>query len=452
MLPTNIIAKFRGSLLACTALLGMSSVTIAGDAPSVLDIQHWETEQGAQVYFYPTSNLPMVDIRVSFDAGSARDPEALEGTAALVSAMLTEGSDGQSASTMAYRFAELGAEISTGVGSENASVRLRSLSQSQYLNPAVSLFNKTLSAPNFAADTFEREQRQQLQSISARQQSPRALAIDALREVMFAGHPYAHPTTGTVESVERITLEDVQDFYQRYYVAANADVVIVGDVDRNQAEALADSVLAGLPAGQAAPALPEVSGLAESLVKHVPFPSEQSTVFVAYNGIARQHEDYFPLYVGNHIFGGGGFASRLNAELRQKRGLAYSVSSFLMPMRAGGVYAMSIQTRNDAVKEAVALMQTQLQAFIDQGPEAEELKDAIANITGGFPLRLDSNSKITGQIGALAFYGLPLDYFDQYVDHIRAVDSTAIQAAFAKHIDLDEVAVIVVGPEAPEQP
>lgn len=451
LLIKKTLQTMRASVLAGVSAVGLITATNAlAENESVLAIEHWQTKNGADVYFYPTENLPMVDVRVSFDAGSVRDPETQQGTAALTRALLTEGSGEKTAAQMAQGFAELGAQLNTNIALENVTLRLRSLSQPQYLEPAVDLFNQTLTKPAFKEDTFARELRRQKQSVVARGQSPRALATDGLREAMFADHPYANLTAGDEQSLENISQADIQAFYEQYYVARNADVVIVGDLTRSAASELAEQVLEGLPMGESAPSLPKPVMPEAPQVKHIAFPSEQSTVYVAYAGVERLSPDYFPLYVGNHILGGSGFSSRLNAELRQKRGLAYSVGSFLMPLREGGIWAMSIQTRNDAVDEAIDLLRDEFAQFREDGPTQTELENSIANIRGGFPLRLDSNSKIVGQIGSLAFFGLPTDYFDRYLDDIQAVDQAAIMDAFQTHIDPSRYSIVVVGPQAPK--
>jgi len=419
-------------------------------AESVMSIQTWETANGAQVLYYPTDNLPIVDARVIFDAGSARDGD-LSGVAQLTASLLSEGAGGLSGQEIANGFAKVGAEFSASATRETSAVRLRSLSDPQRLWPAVELLSTVIESPEFSAAAFEREKRRQLLGIQAKGQSPSALANDALMAAAFAGHPYGQPVSGTTESVSALSLDDVKDFYKRHYTAANAWVVIVGNVDREDADRLASQLVGGLREGERMAALPPAQPIEGRHVVRVPFPSEQSTVQIVYNGIPRLDEDYFPLYVGNHVFGGSGFASKLTTHIREQRGLAYSVYSYLMPLRAAGLLLMGIQTRNDQVEEAVSLMMSDLGQFVSEGPTKEELADSQANIIGGFPLRLDSNAKITETIGALAVMGLPLDYFDHYTDHIAAIDPEQIRDAFARRIDPNAHVIIIVGPDEPAQ-
>lgn len=433
-------------ILAAGALL----ISSAPRAESVLPVETWQTDNGANVLFYATDSLPMVDARVIFDAGSARDPEGKGGTASLTASLLEEGTTERDAKAIADGFARVGAEFSASANLESTAVRLRSLTEDDWLWPAVELMAEVVAHPAFRDGDIQRERKRQLRAIQSRQQSAQAVASDALRKAAFGDHPYAHPTQGTRESVEAIEPDDVRAFHDRHFVADNATVVIVGDLDRQAAERLADTLTAELPTGSAPPALPEVPPLNESETRRIDFPSEQSTVLIALDGIPRKHEDYLPLYVGNHVLGGSGFASRLMSELREKRGLAYSTYSYLMPLRAGGRLVMGIQTRNDQVDTALSLMTEELSGFIENGPTDEELADSQANIVGGFPMRLNSNSKITEQIGALSFLDLPLDYFDDYTDRVEAVDDGDIRQAFDQHVDPERRVVVIVGPEAKE--
>ena len=428
--------------IALVALLA----SLSARAESVLPLATWETDNGAEVLFYATDSLPMVDAQVILDAGSARDPEDRAGTASLTASLLEEGTTKHDAKAIADGFAQVGAQFSASANLESTAIRLRSLTESDWLWPAVDLMAEVIARPAFDAEDVSRERDRQLRAIEARQQSASAVASDALRRAAFGDHPYGHPTDGSEESVERIRRDDVAAFHQRYFVARNATVVIVGDLDREQAERLADRLTADLPAGEKPTELPPVPPIEESQTVRIDFPSEQSTVLVAFDGIPRRHEDYMPLYVGNHILGGSGFASRLMGELREKRGLAYSTYSHLMPLRAGGRFVMGIQTRSDQVDQALSLMIDELTGFIENGPTGEEVEDSQANLVGGFPMRLNSNRKITEQAGALAFLGLPLDYFDHYTDRVRSVDAAEIEAAFDRHVQPARRIEVIVGP------
>ncbi|RCX33285.1 M16 family metallopeptidase [Thioalbus denitrificans] len=408
------------------------------------DIQHWETGNGARVYFVPTPALPMVDVRVVFDAGSARN-DGHGGLATLVNGLLAEGAGGLDADTIAARLESVGAQLDNDALRDMAVVSLRSLTDPELLAPAVATFATLLAQPDFPDTALERVRQQMLVALEQERQDPAAQARNAWYRAVYGDHPYAAPTLGTPESVNALTRAQVVAFQRRFYVARNAVVAIVGDLDRGRAEALADQVIGRLPAGEPAPPLPPVAALTAPRSVTVAFPSAQTHVLVGQPGIDRRDPDYFPLYVGNHILGGGGFTSRLTREVRDERGLSYSVYSAFVPMRARGPFLLGLQTRNDQAGEALTVLNAVLDKFVAGGPTAAELEAAKRNITGGFPLRIDSNANIVEYLALIGFYRLPLDYLDTFNDRVEAVTAAQVRAAFARRVHPDRLVTVTVG-------
>jgi zinc protease len=250
---------------------------------------------------------------------------------------------------------------------------------------------------------------------------------------------------GTEQSLVSITPDDVRAFYQQYYVASNATVVIVGAVSRKKAEQMVRTLMTDLPAGRKPDPLPPVADLSQSRTVKIDFPSKQSHIYVGQPGMKRNDEDFFSLFVANHPFGGSGFASRLVEVIREERGLAYSVSSYFSPMRQKGPFLMSLQTRADQTDEALSLLRSELEKYVAEGPGQEELEASISNITGSFPLDLDSNSKLLGFLAMIGFYGLPHDYLDTYLDNIRKVDRDDVRDVLKRRIDVDKMVTVIVG-------
>ena len=419
----------------------------AAGATAALDIQSWQTKNGARVLLVENDALPMVDIRVVFDAGSARDAD-LPGLALLTNSLLDEGADGLSATELAEVFESVGAQVSLESMRDMSSASLRSLSDSEYLDVALDAFSKVLSSPAFSEQAYERQMARFKVSVKSREQSPSDIAEEAFYEALYGDHPYASPVSGTLESLERITLDAVRAHYERYYVASNAVVAIVGDVTRTEAEVMTERLMGKLAEGQKAAPLPPVPALQASVTRYIDYPSTQSHIFIGQPGMSRGHEDYFDLYVANHPLGGSGFSSRLVNSIRVDRGLAYSVYSYFSPMREAGPFQMGMQTKNEQAKQAVELLNEELRRYIDEGPDAEELEASISNITGSFPLNLDSNSKMLGYIAMIGFYGLDIGYLDTFLDRIRAVTPASAKQAFASRIDADRLVTIVVGNRA----
>ena len=408
------------------------------------DIQTWQTETGAKVLFVPANDIPMLDIRIAFDAGSARDAD-LSGVAVLTNGLLSEGAAGKSSQKVAEGFESVGANLSYEASRDMAIVGVRSLTESRYLSAAISNLAEVLTQPDFPEKAFQRELNRMKVSVKARQQSPAALAGEAFNRAVFGDHPYALPSAGTDESLKKITLQDVRDFYKQYYVAKNATVAIVGDVDRVQAEEIVKAVLSGLATGVKPESLPPVKPLTQAKKVVIDYPSAQTHIFVGQPGTWRGDADYFALYVANHPFGGSGFASRLVEVIREERGLAYSVYSYFSPLRQAGAFTMGMQTKTEQTQQALTLLQEQLQKYVTEGPEEEELEASLSNITGSFPLKLDSNSKLLGYISMIGFYDLPIDYLDNFIDNVKAIDVDTINDALKRRIDPDRLVTVVVG-------
>ncbi|WNV03644.1 pitrilysin family protein [Candidatus Methylospira mobilis] len=408
-------------------------------------IQTWVLQNGARAYFVPTEGLPMLDVRVVFDAGSARD-EARYGQAMMTSGLLDTGAGSWDADAIAQRLEGVGAHLGSGVTRDSAWVSLRTLTQEKLLATALDTAREVLTHPLFNQKDFDRERNNLLVALRQRDESPADLAALALFSALYGDHPYAHPKEGNPDTVEKLTRDDLLAFYQRYYTARNAIIVLVGDVSRQQAETVAGNLLGGLPSGEAAPPLPPVNAPAAANIVKKPFPSQQTHVLSGLPVLRVGDPDYFPLYVGNHILGGSGMVSRIFEEVREKRGLAYSASSYLYPFRVEGPFLMSLQTRNDQTDAALGVMMQTVREFIEKGPSEQELQDSRKNITGGFPLRIDSNQKLIEQVAAIAYYGLPLDYLDTFIGKVEAVTVADIKKAFKARIKPDALQTVLVGP------
>lgn len=409
-------------------------------------IQHWRTDNGARVYYVPAPELPMVDVRIIFDAAGARDD--IPGEALVTNALLAEGAGKMNTDQIADAFAAVGAQFSTSSHQDMSVISLRSLTKPELLEPAVNTAALVISQPTYPKEALERERKRLLIAIQSKKQSPGAIADDAFFAAAYGDHPYATDASGTEESVKKIKRKHLVDHHQRYYVGNNAIIAIVGAVDRSQAERLAETLLGKLPAGEAAPPIPPVEPLNEAKLIKEAFPSSQTHLLVGQPAIKRGDADYFPLFVGNHVLGGSGLVSRLSEEIRDKRGLAYSSYSYFSPMRQRGPFRMGAQTRNDQAAETLRILQQTLLEFMENGPIEEELEAAKKNITGGFALNLDSNSKIVENIAMIGFYGLPLDYLDTYTDKVDAVTIEQIKQVFARHLNPDTMVTVMVGGEA----
>ncbi|HYN77582.1 MAG TPA: pitrilysin family protein, partial [Lamprocystis sp. (in: g-proteobacteria)] len=360
----------RTSLLAAVGLLLISALigTVAQAGPQ---IQTWQTGNGARVLFVAAPELPMVDVRVVFDAGSARDGNQ-PGLASFTAGMLSEGARDWDADTIALRMENVGATLSASADRDLTAVGMRSLTQEPALGTALETLAGVLAAPAFPPTDLERARENTLIALRQADEDPGKVGQKALFRQVFGTHPYAADPAGTAKSVRALTRTDLQGFHQRYYTGANAVVAIVGALDRPGAEALAERVVGGLPVGSRAPTLPPVAELTQAAVETINFPSSQTHVLAGQPGMARGDPDYFALYLGNHILGGSGLVSLLMQEVREKRGLSYSTSSYFMPMAKPGPFLMGLQTKNTQAEQARTVMIDTVKRFSAEGPTPEQ--------------------------------------------------------------------------------
>jgi len=417
---------------------------IVEPASALPTIEHWQTHNGARVYFVAARQLPMVDIRIIFDAAAARDGEQ-PGIALLTNALLAEGAGSLTADQIADQFAAVGAVFGNESLRDMAIVRLRTLTESAAQQQAVSTLAQLLEQPNFAPAAVERERRRMRVALQQQQQSPDDVAERLFYQALYGDHPYGHAVLGDEQSLLSITPAQLQQFHQRYYVGRNAVVALVGDLDRTAAEALAEALVGALPAGEAAAPLPTVPALAAARQITRSHPSTQTHILIGQPGIRRADSDYIPLYVGNHILGGSGLVSRISQRIREEHGLAYSSYSYFLPMQQQGPLLLGLQTANRNREQAQQLLHQTLQRFVSDGPTDEELVRAKQNIRGGFALNLDSNAEMVRYLATIGFYRLPLDYLQRYLERVDAVSVAQVQAAFRRHVNPDRLVTVRVG-------
>ncbi|MFT0213424.1 pitrilysin family protein [Pseudomonas sp. F1_0610] len=419
-------------------------------APRALDIQEWRTSTGTKVLFMHASELPMVDIQLTFAAGSSRDGQ-LFGLANLTSSMLDEGTGKKLVGDIAAEFDNLGAQFDAGAYRDMAVMSLRSLSNPNNLDPALKLFTEVVTQPSFPQPALDRLKNQLLASFEMQKQNPGAIASLALYDTFYGDHPYAHPSSGTASTIKQIKRQDLITFHRNAYNSSNLNIAIVGDISRAKAEQMAEKISQAMPKGQAFPAVASPTARKIENV-HITYPSTQTHLTLASLGIKRGDPDYPALFVANQIFGGGGFGSRLMEEVREKRGLTYGVYSNFSTLQERGLFTISLQTRAELSDATLVFIKELLADFINNGPTAKELADTKREIAGSYPLSAASNSAIVGQLGAYGFYDMPLDWQQQFMQQINDLTLEQVKHAMQKHVQLDNMSVVSVGPKVAQKP
>jgi zinc protease len=428
--------------------LALLLALVTGPALALPAIQTWTTPLGARVYFVENHDLPMIDVSVDFPAGSSFDSKITSGAAGLTQYMLRFGADSLTEDEIATKLADVGAQFSGRFDLDRAGVGVRTLSSGRERDAAIDVLAKVLQTPSFPQAAVEREKARAISSLKEADTKPETITSKTFYSMLYGDHPYALPSSGNTVSISAISRETLVDFYRAHYTSNRAVVAIMGDITREQADAIARRLTDGLQKAQDGAVLPDVVPLTKASENRITHPATQSHILMGAPGIRRDDPDYFPLFVGNYILGGGGFVSRFTEEVRSKRGLAYSVYSTFSPMRYEGPFQIGLQTKKDQAGEALEVVRVTLKDFIANGPTEKELQAAKQNIVGGFPLRVDSNKKIHDYLALIGFYNLPLDYLNEFPRKVQAVTVEDVRTAFRKRVNPDALVTVVVG--APE--
>jgi len=414
---------------------------------AALKINTWETKEGAKVLFVENHDLPILDINVNFFAGSAQDPIGKEGLAHLTNHLMNLGAGGINEEKLANQFSDIGAAIGGDVDLDRAYFKLRTLSSPVQKDKALALFKYVIHAPDFPIPVLNRERDRIIASIKQSMTQPETIANLAFMKSLYGDHPYAHDEAGNIDTLQKLNQADLKQFYKNYYLSSEASIVIVGDVSADEAKKISESISQGLPQGNVKHSIASVTDQNYAGVKKIQHPAKQAHILMGMPALKRGEKDYFPLYVGNYILGGGGFVSRLTEEVREKKGLVYSVYSYFKPLYVEGPLEIGLQTKKEQADEALSIVNSTIKKFIDEGPTEKELIAAKQNLVGGFPLRLDSNAKIVEYLSMIAFYKLPISYIDNYINEINKVTIDQIKLAFKNKIDPNKLTTIIVGAE-----
>ena len=420
----------------------------AAVSPTTPPVADFRLDNGLRVLVARKSGLPLVSARLSFDAGSAYDPAGKTGAASLTAALLTQGTATRDAPGIATEIEQLGAEVGASSGADFATVYANA--PANVFPQAVGLMADLVRNPAFAQEELDRQRDQALDGLRVALSTPGQVAGQAVGRVIYGDAPYGAPGSGTVTSLPTVTQADVKAFHTARYRPADATLVFSGDITPDAARALAqqafgDWTVAGQPAGGVA--APAGQALPPRIIVIDQPGAGQAAVSVAMRSVPRGSEDFFPLTLGNTLLGGS-FTSRLNQEIRIKRGLSYGTRSGLGLRRDAGIFTASAQTKNESAAEVVDLVLAELTRLGNSQPTESEMTTRRAIVSGGFGASLETVDGLGALVAGLATYDLPLTELASYVSNVEGVQAADVQAAFARNLPVDRASIVVVGDSA----
>ena len=408
-----------------------------------MKIQHVKSPGGIEAWLVEEHAVPLLALRFSFDGGNSQDPAGKEGVANFMSAMLDEGAGDYDHTKFQERMEELAFKMSFEDARDAFYGSFETLSANR--DASLDMLRLAIAKPRFEAEAVDRIKKQLLASLAFAAKSPDKIAGKAWSSAAFAGHPYSRPADGTPETVGSISREDLEAFRKRNFARDTLRVVAVGDIDATQLGAILDKVFGDLGATAELVAVPVIAPQSSEKLQVIEMDVPQSVVQFGMLGFARKDPDFLAGFILNQILGGGGFASRLTEEVREKRGLAYSVYSYLQPMKHAAVFGGGVATKNEAVAQSLDVIRAELKRMADDGPTPAEFAGAKSYLTGSFALRFDSNSKIASQLLWMLQEEMGIDYVEKRNGLVDAVTLDDVKRAAKRLLKVDDLIVTIVG-------
>ncbi len=412
-------------------------------ASAAIEIQEVTSPGGITAWLVEEHSLPLIVLDAAWEGGALQDPEGSGGLTYMMAALLDEGAGDLDSQAFQRELERLAVGLSFRAGHDTLSLSFKTLSENR--DEAFNLLRLAVTSPRFDGQAVERIRRQLEVAITRDAESPDRMAAVAWYNRALPGHGYTRPSKGTLASVAGLTRDALSTHQRELMVRDNLKIAVVGDIDAETLKRLLDETFGAL--AKTSP-LPEVAAAEVSAVAHLEIIERempQSIVLFGHEGVARADRDFIPAYVMNYILGGGGFASRLMNEVREKRGLAYSVTSYLYPLQHAPLFLGRVATENARVAETLEVIRSELSRLARDGVSEEELRDAKTYLTGSYPLRFDTNKKISGQLVAIWRNDLGIDYFSNRNALIEAVTREDIQRVAARLFGPDNLIVTVVG-------
>ena len=426
-----------------SAFAALFFLLAAASPAAAIEVQRVVSPGGIEAWLVEDHSNPIISLDMTFRGGAALDPVGKEGLANLVSGLIDEGAGDLDSQAFQGQLQDLSIGLSFSAGLDTFSGDLKTLTENR--DTAFELLRLALNEARFDAEPVARIRSQILAGLARNSEDPGTIVRRTLNKVLFPEHAYGRPASGTTESVTGLTVEDLRRFTAERFARDVLVVGVVGDITAKELARLLDETFLGLPATAAPVDLADTTPSGEGGVIVVEKDVPQSVVVFGHEGIARADPDYYTAYVVNYILGGGGFSARLYKEIREKRGLAYSVYTYLSPLDHAALVMGGVATQNERVSQSLDLIRAEWRRMAEDGPSEEELRDAKIYLTGSFPLRFSSSGRISGMLIGMQLNHLGIDYLDRRNALIEAVTLDDARRVATRLYDADKLTVIVVG-------
>ena len=435
------MARLPQSILSAT--LGFAAAMTVAATAHAIDVKQVKSPGGIRAWLVEDHKTPIISISFTWRTGSVYDAKGKSGTARLMASLLTEGAGDMNARAFQRAMEGKSISISFSTGFDRFRGTLRTLSRNKV--EAFRLLRLALTKPRFDADAIDRERTSQADDLVRQQRNPRYLASQAWFRSAYSGHPYSRLSRGTQKSIKSITRTDLLAFVKGQLARNNLYVGVVGDISPAELGRVLDQVFGGLPAKAKRPRVAKVPPKSGGAITVIRFPIPQSIVVFGHSGIGRRHKDFIAAYLLNQILGGGGMTSRLYLEVREKRGLAYSVYSYLQPLEHSAAYMGGVATRNRDVAKTIAVIRREWKRMAEKGVSEKELEAVKQYLTGSYPLRFSTSARIAGLLVSRQIQGFTPDYFNKRNDIIRAVTLKDVQRVARTLLKPSRLTFVVVG-------
>ncbi len=415
----STISPTFGRFTRGAAIAAVFALPLFVEPASATTIERVVSPGGIEAWLVHEPAVPMIAVDFAFAGGAVQDAPGKGGTANLVASLLDEGAGDIESKAFHERLERKAIELNFQADRDTLRGTLRTLTENR--DEAFDYLRLSVTSPRFDPSDVEIIRAQVLSNVRRATTNPNEVSNQRWWKTAFADHPYGRPVDGTLESVSAITVADLKDYTRRVLARSNLKIAVVGDIDAEAVKVMLDRVFGGLPAQPQLTPVADVSphGLGQRVVVKLDVP--QAVVTFGGPGIARKDPDFMAAYLINHILGGGAFSSRLYQEVREKRGLAYSVSDSLVWLNHTALLLGGTATRADRASETLEIIGKEIRRLADSGPTEEELTKAKAYLNGSFALNLDTSSKIAALLVQLQLDGLGIDYFSRRPEMINAV-------------------------------